>query len=200
VKPLTSNQHHATSTNQPAPINQLQATSTKQPVTSNEQKLYAMDFRSPSTALFVKNINVSKKFWCELLKMPVKLDFGKNVILENGITLWEISKSHIIPQNLGFENIASQDSNRFEIYFETEDLTEDFNTLKNGNVIFLHEIHEEPWGQKTIRFFDPDNHLIEIGESMVQFISRLYNQGMSPEEVSGKTSVPVAEVRRLLAG
>lgn len=30
----------------------------------------------------------------------------------------------------------------------------------------LHDLHDEPWGQRTIRFFDPDDHLIEAGESL----------------------------------
>ena len=82
--------------------------------------------------------------------------------------------------------------------FETEDLVSVLEILKREKVLFLHEIHEEPWGQNTIRFFDPDNHLIEIGESMKQFVSRFYNQGLSVEQVSKKTSVPIDEVKRLI--
>ncbi|RKX68718.1 hypothetical protein DRP43_05215, partial [candidate division TA06 bacterium] len=45
--------------------------------------------------------------------------------------------------------------------------------IKSKNIEFLHEIHEEPWGQRTIRFFDPDNHLIEIGEPLPIFIKNM---------------------------
>jgi len=62
----------------------------------------------------------------------------------------------------------------------------------------VHGIHEEPWGQRTIRFFDPDRNLIEAGESMKRFVTRFYCQGMTPEEVSHRTSVPVEEVKRLV--
>jgi hypothetical protein len=65
-------------------------------------------------------------------------------------------------------------------------------------VQLLHELHVEPWGQQTIRFYDPDNHLIEIGESMKQFVRRFYDNGLSIEEVSKKTSVPIEEIERLL--
>lgn len=149
-------------------------------------------------ALFVKDITVSKKFYIDLLGMTVDLDFGKNVILKNGFAIWEIQKDHIIPKTLGLENISDTRVNRFELYFETENLQELFDELKNNNVRFLHEINEEPWGQMTIRFFDPDNHLLEIGESMKQFVTRFYNQGLNVEQVSKRTSVPVGEVRRLV--
>jgi len=30
-------------------------------------------------------------------------------------------------------------------------------------VEFIHEIVEQPWGQKVMRFYDPDYHMIEVG-------------------------------------
>jgi catechol 2,3-dioxygenase-like lactoylglutathione lyase family enzyme len=158
-----------------------------------------MDLKNSSTALFVNDIESSKKFYVDILGMSIDLDFGKNVILKNGFAIWEIQKNHIIPESLGIENISNSIINRFEIYFETECLDDVFETLKSNKVKFLHEINEEPWGQRTIRFFDPDNHLIEVGESMKQFVSRFYNQGLSIEQVSKRTSVPIAEVERLIA-
>ena len=127
-----------------------------------------------------------------------KVDFGKNVIFKSGFAIWEIQNHHIIPSTLGLEKINNTLFNRFELYFETENLPEIFELLKNRNVRFLHEIHEEPWGQHTIRFFDPDNHLIEIGESMRQFVCRFYDQGLTIEQVSKRTSVPADEIKRLI--
>jgi catechol 2,3-dioxygenase-like lactoylglutathione lyase family enzyme len=157
-----------------------------------------MDLKTCSTALFVKDIETSKKFYIDLLGMSKDLDFGKNVIFKNGFAIWEIQKNHIIPKSLGLDSISDPKINRFELYFETENLSDILKTLKNKNVKFLHQIHDEPWGQQTIRFFDPDNHLIEIGESMRQFVSRFYNQGLTIEQVSKRTSVPVEDVKRLI--
>ena len=157
-----------------------------------------MDLKTCSTALFVKDIETSKKFYIDLLGMLIDLDFGKNVIFKNGFAIWEIQNNHIIPKSLGLDRISDPKINRFELYFETENLSDILKTLKNKNVKFLHQIHEEPWGQQTIRFFDPDNHLIEIGESMRQFVSRFYNQGLTIEQVSKRTSVPMEDVKRLI--
>jgi catechol 2,3-dioxygenase-like lactoylglutathione lyase family enzyme len=157
-----------------------------------------MNLKNGSTALFVKDIEVAKKFYIDLLGMSVMLDFGKNVIFQNGFAIWEIEENHIIPQKLGLERVSDPLSNRFELFFETEQLIENFESLKRNNVVFLHEVTEEPWGQLTIRFFDPDKHLIEIGESIEQFVTNLYRQGLSLEQVSKKTSVPLSEVERLV--
>jgi len=157
-----------------------------------------MDLKNCSSVLFVKDIATSKKFYNVLLGLPIDLDFGKNVIFKSGFAIWEIQNNHIIPASLGLEKTNDPSFNRFELYFETEKLNELAEVLKRKNVRFLHEIHEEPWGQQTIRFFDPDNHLIEIGESMRQFIRRFYDQGMTIEQVSKRTSVPVDEIKRLI--
>ncbi len=159
-----------------------------------------MDIHNCSTALFVKNIEISKIFYTNTLQLPVRLDFGKNIILQNGLTLWEINKSHIISTSLGVEKITDGSCNRFELYFETDHLEEVYADLIKNGVQFIHEIHEESWGQQTIRFFDPDNHLIEVGESMKLFVTRIYNQGLSVEQVSEKTHVPAEEVKRLIEG
>jgi catechol 2,3-dioxygenase-like lactoylglutathione lyase family enzyme len=157
-----------------------------------------IDLKNCSTALFVKNITISKEFYCGLPGLTIDMDFGKNVIFKNGFAIWEIQNDHIITKKLGVENLTSLKTNRFELYFETDNLTEICQYLLSRNTRFLHTVHEEPWGQLTIRFFDPDNHLIEIGESMKQFVCRLYNQGLTAMEVSEKTSVPLNEVIRLI--
>lgn len=157
-----------------------------------------MDLKTCTPALFVKSIEVSKKFYTGILGLTVDLDFGKNVIFKNGFTIWEIQENHIIPATLGLNRISDSKVNRFELYFETENLEDIFETLKGREVPFLHEIHEEAWGQQTIRFFDPDNHLIEIGESMRKFVQRLYDQGLTTEQVSKRTSIPVEEIKRLI--
>lgn len=157
-----------------------------------------MDVKNLSIALFVKDMDVSKDFYVNTLQQPIDLDFGKNVIFKTGFAIWEIHDNHIIPQTIGIDKTHDKSVNRFELYFETDSLSQIYSDLRAKNVRFVHEIHEESWGQQTIRFFDPDNHLIEIGESMKQFVCRFYNQGLTIEQVSERTHVPVYEVKRLI--
>lgn len=157
-----------------------------------------MDLKNCTSVLFVKDIQKSKVFYCNILGFKIEFDFGGNIIFNNGFAIWEIQKNHIIPSTLGIKNTSDSSVNRFELYFETENLEDIYHTLKSNNVKFLHEIHEEPWGQRTIRFFDPDNHLIEIGESMAQFINRFHEQGLTIEEIAERTNVHVNDVKRFV--
>jgi hypothetical protein len=51
------------------------------------------------------------------------------VILSNGLTLWEIGESHILNRQLETKSL----SNRFELYFETEDIDGTFELLNNAS-------------------------------------------------------------------
>lgn len=147
-----------------------------------------------STVLFVKDIGVAKKFYTRLLDFSITHDFGENVILNNGISLWEIMPDHIINKKLE----TTFESNRFELYFETENLEEISDKLKTAGVRFLHPIHEESWGQRTIRFFDPDNHLVEIGEPMDVFVNNMHKKGLTPAQISAKSGIPLEKVVGLI--
>ena len=148
-----------------------------------------------STAVFVKDIEASRKFYTNELGQDVAFDFGKNVILRCGITLWEVNPDHIIPEKLGVDRVVGTQANCFELYFETTEIEVVFRKLSEKGVEMLHALHEEPWGQKTMRFYDPDGHLIEVGETLETFVHRLHQEGRSPEQVAEKTSIPLDHVR-----
>jgi catechol 2,3-dioxygenase-like lactoylglutathione lyase family enzyme len=132
-----------------------------------------------SSVIFVNDIEKSKDFYVQLLNQEIEHDFGKNVILKSGLTIWEIRPEHIISKALETKGSV----NRFELYFETELIEEKHEQIKSKNIDFLHEIHEEPWGQRTIRFFDPDKHLIEIGEPLPTFIKNMNKKGLSVKQI-----------------
>jgi catechol 2,3-dioxygenase-like lactoylglutathione lyase family enzyme len=147
-----------------------------------------------STVLFVKDIKVSTSFYLRFLNFTIEHDFGKNVILSHGLSLWEISLEHIISRQLKTGNT----SNRIELYFEEDDLSELFKTLSQAGIKFMHPIHEEPWGQHTMRFFDPDNHLIEIGEPLAVSVNAMNKKGLSPAQISEKSGIPLRQVIGLI--
>jgi catechol 2,3-dioxygenase-like lactoylglutathione lyase family enzyme len=147
-----------------------------------------------STVVFVKDIEKSKEFYTKFLGFSIIHNFGKNIILNDGLTLWEIRPDHIISTKLQTRN----DANRFELYFEHDEIEKVFNDLEKAGVTFLHKIHEEPWGQRTFRFFDPDDHLIEIGEPLEVFVENLFKKGMNNNDISKKTGIPIETVIKLL--
>jgi catechol 2,3-dioxygenase-like lactoylglutathione lyase family enzyme len=148
-----------------------------------------------SSVIFVEDIEVAKEFYKNLLQQEIDFDFGKNVTFKSGITIWELRENHVITKNLDVKN---NKSHRFELYFECDDLERVLKQLESNNVSLLHPIHEEPWGQRTMRFFDPDNHLVEVGESLHTFVKRFSDQGLSIEEINNKTGISKKDIQRIL--
>ena len=160
-----------------------------------------MNLKNCTPVLFVKNAQIARDFYETLLGLNVQADFGGlNIIFKEGFALWQIANENIIPKTLGSENITNSSlTSRFELCFETEDLDNIYTTLKNNNVKFLHEINVELWGQRTIRFYDPDGHLIETGEAMHVFLRRIYEEeNCNLESTSKRTFTPVELLREIL--
>ncbi len=53
-----------------------------------------------SSVIFVNDIEKSKDFYIRLLSQDIEHDFGKNVILKCGFTIWEIQPDHLISKRL----------------------------------------------------------------------------------------------------
>jgi catechol 2,3-dioxygenase-like lactoylglutathione lyase family enzyme len=155
-----------------------------------------MNLKYHSVVLFVREIGKSKHFYTDVLQQEVEYDFGKNISFQSGISLWEIQEGHVIA-NAGVHGDTSS-MKPYELYFETGDMEEVQRLVADHRLPLLHDLLEEPWGQRTLRFYDPDNNLIEVGETLETFIRRYYDSGMSPQEVSEKTTVPVGVIRQIL--
>ncbi|MDR0232511.1 MAG: VOC family protein [Dysgonamonadaceae bacterium] len=152
------------------------------------------------SVLFVKDAQKSKNFYAEL-GMTVIADFGGlNIVFKEGFAIWQISDGNIILNTLGRNNIENTEStSRFEICFETDNFDAAYKTVKGKNVKFLHEINTEVWGQRTIRFYDLDGHLIEVGEAMPVFLKRIFDEeGQNIEATSKRTFMPQETIKQIL--
>lgn len=73
------------------------------------------------------------------------------------------------------------------------------NKLKNyKDIVYVHPPVEHSWGQKVVRFYDLDKHIIEVGENMVTVIKRFLNSGLSIEETAARMDVPVDYIKSSL--
>lgn len=161
-----------------------------------------MNLTNGTTVLFVKDAAISKAFYTEVLNFTEKMNYGgTNIIFNEGFTVWQIKPDNIIPKTLGVDNILdSNKTGRFELCFETDDIDTIYQKLKDNNVKFLHEINTEIWGQRTIRFYDPDGHLIEVGEAMPIFLRRIYDEEKGCLEATSKrTFVSIEALKHFLA-
>ena len=129
----------------------------------------------------VANINAARRFYQDLFGLEVYQDYGKNIAFTCGLALQQDFDWLV---NLPKEKIIKK-SNNAEIVFEEQDFDGFLNKLKAySNIEYLGEVIEHSWGQRVIRFYDPDGHVIEVGEDMKMVIQRFLNAGMTMEEVS----------------
>jgi hypothetical protein len=86
-----------------------------------------------------------------------------------------------------------------EIYFEADDLDAVMRCLTDAEVEFVHPLREQPWGQRVVRVYDPDGHIVEVGEPIPVFVARFLSQGMSVEQTAERTGMPVEAVQQIAA-
>jgi len=155
-----------------------------------------MRFACPVIA--VKDIETSRKFYEEALCQKVDLDLGANVYFSNGSSGFAIQADYA--GLVGADNFdVTYNGNDHELYFEEEDFVQFEKHLNQfDDIIYVHKTKEYPWGQRVIRFYDPDFHVIEVAESMESVFKRFQNQGMSIDEVAIRTEHPVEFVKKYI--
>ncbi len=90
-------------------------------------------------------------------------------------------------------------SHNMELAFETRDFDGFLEKLKEyPDIEYLGEVIEHGWGQRVVRFYDPDGHIIEVGENMKMVVERFCSTGMALEEVSVRMDVSVEDLNKLL--
>lgn len=113
--------------------------------------------------IVVKDIEKSKQFYHNLFGLNMVLDNDGNMILTEGLVLQE---EKIWKSFLGKEIIPK--SNSCELYFEERDIEAFVQKLEKlyPSVQYVNKLMTHSWGQKVVRFYDPDGNLIEVGTPM----------------------------------
>ena len=147
-----------------------------------------MKFKNP--LLVVSDMEKSKKFYKDVLNLRVIMDFGANVTLTGGLCL-QTKETW-----MGFIDAKEEDiifgGNNVEIYFEEDDFDAFAEKLKGiDDIDYVHPVIEHRWGQRVVRFYDPDRHIIEVGENMKFVCRRFLDSGMTEEEVAVRMDVPL---------
>jgi len=157
-----------------------------------------MDIQLVSAVIFVKDIKSSRRFYEEVLGQKVLMDHGPNVGFEGGFALWQQDHASQIIFNRTMEEPSAPCSHA-ELYFETARLDDVRVRLESAGVEWIHPLIEQPWGQRVIRFYDPDGHILELGEPMPVVILRYFASGLTAEEIAQRTFMPLELVKQILA-
>lgn len=143
----------------------------------------------------VADINAARKFYEDLFGLEVFQDYGRNIAFTCGLALQQDFDWLV---DLPKEKVLKK-SNNAEIVFEEQDFDGFLNKLKEyPDIEYLGEVIEHSWGQRVIRFYDLDGHIIEVGEDMKMVIKCFLDSGMTMEEVSVKMDASIEDLTKLL--
>lgn len=148
--------------------------------------------RFTTALLAVKDVEVSKAFYRDLFDQTVTLDLGKNVTLSGGFALQQGFHwlTDIDPESMRWQE------HTMELYFEVDDFDGFLMKLAaHPEVRLVHPPKKHAWQQRVVRLYDPDGHMIEVGEAMAVIARRYLAQGYSVEETAKIIQHPVDFVR-----
>ena len=113
--------------------------------------------------IVVKDIEKSKKFYEEVFGLHTVLDNEGNVILTEGLVLQEES----IWQE-ALEKEIKKENHACELYFEEQNIEDFVEKLEKmyPSIRYVNPLTTYSWGQKMVRFYDLDGHLIEVRTPM----------------------------------
>jgi catechol 2,3-dioxygenase-like lactoylglutathione lyase family enzyme len=123
--------------------------------------IWLMKFVNPLP--FVSDIKRSKEFYSGVLGLSIREDHGSFVMFEQGFAIHD--GATLFRTVFSVEDTTSQPYGRANLvlYFEVPDLDAAYCRI-SPKVVVIHQIRTEPWGQRVFRFFDPDKHIVELGE------------------------------------
>lgn len=113
--------------------------------------------------IVVNDMEKSIAFYQELFGLEVILDQDGNVIMTEGLVLQDANiwkkflEREIIPRN-----------HSCELYFEEQNIEEFVDKLEHYHepIEYVNRLMTHSWGQRVVRFYDPDGNLIEVGTPM----------------------------------
>ena len=146
-----------------------------------------MKLKNPLLA--VRDMERSKTFYREVLGLHVVMDFGANVTLTGGLCLQTLDTwTDFLGKEVEEIRFGANDS---EVYFEEDDFDGFLKKLEQMPDIVSLGVVEHGWGQRVVRLYDPDRHIIEVGENMKSVCRRFRDQGMTPEQIAARMEVPL---------
>lgn len=142
----------------------------------------------------VHNIEVAKKFYETALGLKVEREFSDFVSFVDGPMLQ--TKEALAEEIDVSEKTILMRPHNMILYFEEKNFDEFLKKLEQMNVELLHPVILQSWGQRVVRFYDPDMHIIEVGETVDTVIKSCLHHGMSVDETVKKTCYPEKTIQK----
>lgn len=147
--------------------------------------------QSCGSLLVVKDAQKAKDFYVNVLGVNVFNDLGDHVFFAEKFAL--IEEDTWLDLLAMHGGIVQYQHHAGEIVFEDDDLDAFLERLRQfPDVKILCPLRRYPWGQRVVRFYDPDEHIIEVGDSMKMVAKRFLKEGIPTIEVAEITMTPLS--------
>jgi len=151
-----------------------------------------MNFKG--TLIAVKDIKNSIEFYESVLGLEIVMDAGANAQLTGGVFLQTVDTWVNFIRKSEAEVVFS--NNAVELYFETDYMDEFMEKLKSfEHIKYIHPLIEHSWGQRAVRFYDLDNHIIEVAENIAMVIKNFVASGLSVEQTAKRMDVDAGYIK-----
>ncbi len=112
------------------------------------------------TLIVVKDCAQALKFYHDMFGLKLLNDNGGNMELTEGLYLQQAEYW----EKFTNKSITAR-SNSSELYFEEADIEAFVEKLQKlyPKTEFVNRLMTHSWGQRVVRFYDPDGNLIEVG-------------------------------------
>lgn len=111
----------------------------------------------------VQEVEISKAFYRDVIGINIVQDSGSFVLFEGNFAIHDaaIFYRYIDKQYEG----DKMGRDNLDLYMTTDDLAAMQEKLELAGVKFIHKIRKCEWGESVFRIYDPDGHIIEIGDA-----------------------------------
>jgi catechol 2,3-dioxygenase-like lactoylglutathione lyase family enzyme len=161
-----------------------------------------IEFRGP--AAYVSDLDRARQFYEGVLGLEVSRLMKRDgrliaVAYTAGLSVWEAADAFF--SIFGAPDPAWRGPERpdWENAFEVGDVDAIYARAVAAGARLAHPLRELPWGQRTFRMYDPDGHVIDVGETHAATARRMVASGMPREQVAEKLGFPAETVDRFVS-
>ena len=116
------------------------------------------------TLIVVKDCKKALNFYNDVFGFQLIKDNDGNMELTDNLYLQEAGYWESF---IGAKTISN--NNHCELYFEESDIEQFVNKLETlyPEIEYVNRLMTHSWGQRVVRFYDPDGNLIEVGTPVI---------------------------------
>jgi catechol 2,3-dioxygenase-like lactoylglutathione lyase family enzyme len=113
-----------------------------------------------SSILLTKDMERAIRFYRDVMGLELQKQFETVAFFQDGLVI------HDDAVYLGYIGGSDPSARGFRAvyYYIASDIDEMYRSLEEKKVDFIHGLEAQSWGEKCVRFYDPDGNVIEIGD------------------------------------